>query len=615
MANIPGSVRLTGFIAPTDSTDVFPVTDPTWGLGGLRRVSGTTERNLISTGRRESGMLVYSEGDDNYYKLGTGLTNSDWTIFMTGSGSGDFLALSGGTVTGVTSFTSGISSNSFSGGTFYSGGTDLYNIFLTSADLPAATTAGNGITKAGNNITLGGALTGDTYIDNSGYLFRTNEFSATTISAQTIHVDILSGYSPITIADGIQSTLSSAGNSRSIAWGDNVTAGVSQDEIILTIVSGITIGLSSTWGVNAVLIPDLTGAVETEWLGYLTTPVSLSLYGGSDPLETYVVDVTFFEGSETSLFDVSGFSSPVGLTHTTMSATVLTQEYIDINSYGFGKDVDIAGDYSMAVGSGITSVTDFSYRFGQSIKSSVGFGNFTLVTGRDINTTSSLFSTVFGRNINTSSNYSHTGGGGNTVGNPLSNTGDYSFMHMFTDKNGKGIVLSDYTAILGGFNHKIDSGSDFSAIIGGDENIITSNVLRSIVLGGLNITGTTNDTVYVPNFNIDSTPLNDNNLTQILARDTDGTVKYVDSSVFSNSGATGGNFLALSGGTVTGDTIFTQAVSADTMDLTSTTVAQLTMAPVNAGAPADGSMWFTTSGGTTTLNYQVTGTTKSVELT
>jgi len=81
------------------------------------------------------------------------------------------------------------------------------------------------------------------------------------------------------------------------------------------------------------------------------------------------------------------------------------------------------------------------------------------------------------------------------------------------------------------------------------------------------------------------------------------------------TGGGSGNFLALSGGTVTGDTVFTTNVSANTMSLTSTSVAQLIMEPVNAAAPADGSMWFTTSGGTTFLNYQVTGTTKSVELT
>ena len=52
----------------------------------------------------------------------------------------------------------------------------------------------------------------------------------------------------------------------------------------------------------------------------------------------------------------------------------------------------------------------------------------------------------------------------------------------------------------------------------------------SVILGGVNISGLTDDTVYVPTLNIDSTPSNDNTLTQILARIADGTVKYRDSS-------------------------------------------------------------------------------------
>lgn len=61
------------------------------------------------------------------------------------------------------------------------------------------TTASNGLTKTGDNITLGGALTGDTYIDNSGNLLRSDTFSADTMSAQTIHVSNLSGFSPINL--------------------------------------------------------------------------------------------------------------------------------------------------------------------------------------------------------------------------------------------------------------------------------------------------------------------------------------------------------------------------------------------------------------------------------
>jgi hypothetical protein len=58
----------------------------------------------------------------------------------------------------------------FATGAILSAGTDLYSIFLTSVD-GDATTASNGLTESGNNITLGGVLTGDTSIDIDGNLF------------------------------------------------------------------------------------------------------------------------------------------------------------------------------------------------------------------------------------------------------------------------------------------------------------------------------------------------------------------------------------------------------------------------------------------------------------
>jgi hypothetical protein len=47
---------------------------------------------------------------------------------------GDFLSLSGGTVTGQTAFNSGLSANTLSGGTIFSGGTNIYQIFATIDD-------------------------------------------------------------------------------------------------------------------------------------------------------------------------------------------------------------------------------------------------------------------------------------------------------------------------------------------------------------------------------------------------------------------------------------------------------------------------------------------------
>ena len=42
---------------------------------------------------------------------------------------------------------------------------------------------------------------------------------------------------------------------------------------------------------------------------------------------------------------------------------------------------------------------------------------------------------------------------------------------------------------------------------------------RSVILGGQNITGATDDTVYVPNLNINTIPISSSTLTQILVRD------------------------------------------------------------------------------------------------
>lgn len=86
MAVIPGSVRFTGFSAPTDSTDTYPVTDAIWGKDGWRSVANTTERDAITTERRKQGMGVWVVSESKLYVLETGITNSDWVEFSPGSG-------------------------------------------------------------------------------------------------------------------------------------------------------------------------------------------------------------------------------------------------------------------------------------------------------------------------------------------------------------------------------------------------------------------------------------------------------------------------------------------------------------------------------------------------
>jgi hypothetical protein len=91
MAKIPGTVGLGGKIAPKDENDKYPVTDPRYGLGGLRTVANLTERNSIPYPRREVGMLVYVTSESGYFKMlsvgvdGSNTDSSNWELLNTGT--------------------------------------------------------------------------------------------------------------------------------------------------------------------------------------------------------------------------------------------------------------------------------------------------------------------------------------------------------------------------------------------------------------------------------------------------------------------------------------------------------------------------------------------------
>jgi hypothetical protein len=82
MTAIPGSVRFTGFVAPSDSTDTYAVHDEVYGRGGFRTVADNTARDAITTDRRKLGMLVRvlddGLGNERFYTLRANLT--DWEL-------------------------------------------------------------------------------------------------------------------------------------------------------------------------------------------------------------------------------------------------------------------------------------------------------------------------------------------------------------------------------------------------------------------------------------------------------------------------------------------------------------------------------------------------------
>jgi hypothetical protein len=72
--SIPGTVPVTGPIAPTGTADAYPSHLALYGKGGLRTVASNTERDAIPTERREEGMLVYVTNTDAYWRW----ENNSW---------------------------------------------------------------------------------------------------------------------------------------------------------------------------------------------------------------------------------------------------------------------------------------------------------------------------------------------------------------------------------------------------------------------------------------------------------------------------------------------------------------------------------------------------------
>lgn len=88
MPAIPGSVRVTGLIAPSDTADTYPTHAEEYGRGGFRTVADIAARNALPTDRRALGMLVRvldaGGGQEKFYTLRAGLANGDWVEDTTG---------------------------------------------------------------------------------------------------------------------------------------------------------------------------------------------------------------------------------------------------------------------------------------------------------------------------------------------------------------------------------------------------------------------------------------------------------------------------------------------------------------------------------------------------
>lgn len=142
---------ITAAIRPNDSLDLIASAFQNEIKGGLHSYSATTERDALIIERRQEGMLVYVADEQKFYKLNSGLTNSDWVEFSVGT-NGNFLSISGGTVTGNTLFSSNLSAS-----TIYLGSENIYDLINTAI-------TGDTYVSGGTNVvvTQSGNVTGGT---------------------------------------------------------------------------------------------------------------------------------------------------------------------------------------------------------------------------------------------------------------------------------------------------------------------------------------------------------------------------------------------------------------------------------------------------------------------
>ena len=186
--SLSGGVEVFGFISPSNTTDQYPVIDPLYGIDGLRNVNTLSDLDLIPTLRRRAGMLVGVSGGTTYYKLKVGPWNntiSDWELFELGSN------FTGGTVTGATIFTNGLTANTISATTYQNLPKD---IFVTGGSYSNG--VATFINNTGGTFNVIGFFTGNTdnFITGGTFNKNTETLTLTNVSGGTISI---SGFSDV----------------------------------------------------------------------------------------------------------------------------------------------------------------------------------------------------------------------------------------------------------------------------------------------------------------------------------------------------------------------------------------------------------------------------------
>ena len=347
----------------------------------------------------------------------------------------------------------------------------LLGIFYTSG-LTITDMVNTDTLRVRDGATSGYVLTSDT--DGvATWQYNSTGFSGNTSGTciTDLYITNLYGCSPITVQDNLQHISSSATGINSIAWGSGTTASgdFSYSEGFDTIASDIT---SHAEGYSTE-----ASRVSAHAEGYLTT--ASGHYSHAEGALTIASGIgSHAEGTGNLAIGkashAEGGASKSGTPIPTSATSQSTHaEGMGTLASGFAAHAEgilttASGDYSHAQGSGTTASGYYSHAEGTFTTSS-GYAShaegYSTEAGNGVSAHAEGYSTI------ASAQYSHAEGFSTIASGDGSHAG------------GSGSIASSVTSFIHSKN----------SLVTGD---------RSVVLGGQNITGTTDDTVYVPNLNV-----------------------------------------------------------------------------------------------------------------
>jgi hypothetical protein len=597
------SNTLTGSYLPLSGGTVTGATNFTNGLTA-NTISATTYFNLptdirVTGGTYSNGNATFTNNTGGTFNV-TGFYTGGTDVFVTGgtysNGSATFTnntggtfsvtgfstsaTFTGGTVSGATNFTNGLTANTISATTYF-------NLPVTADTFVTGATYSNNTFTFRNN-------TGGTF----NVLFnQMTGLTATTISATTYQ------NLPVTADTFVTGfTFTSSTNTLTIAQNQgrtNLTTTITTTPLS-GVMSAITFNIATTGSITASTIsattitPTTLRANTISATTYQNLPTDIRVTGGTKSGN----NVTFTNNTG-GTFTVSGFSDTfvTGGTKSGNNVTFTNNTGGTFTVSGFSDTFVTGGTYTDTTGilgfrnntggtfnvvGGFNYVTGGTYDGGtQSLSlytntgQTISIGGFPTQVGPAGADTEVQLNV--GGSFGTNTYFAYNYNGINLIGAAYLGSIDSNVTNSALIAGESNLIstTSYNSGIFAGFDSEISNTSFNSAVLAGEKNVLTNGSIKSLILGGdsntidggtnslilggsgnnivspinvillgtNSIASISNDTTYVSNFNINISPTNNDSNTQILTRNsTSGNIEYKDVTSFTDTYVTGATY-------------------------------------------------------------------------